>query len=135
MTGLDTNVLVRYLAQDDPRQSTSATRFIEAGLSERTPGFISLVALVELCWVLERLYGATPIEIGQTVNDLLETPRFALQHRDVVQQALQQFHVKAASKAGFADLLITRIAMNEGCSAVVSFDRAAVRGAGMALLD
>jgi antitoxin PrlF len=45
--GLDTNVLVRYLAQDDPKQSASATRFIETRLSERSPGFISLVVLVE----------------------------------------------------------------------------------------
>ncbi len=90
---------------------------------------------MELCWVLERLYGATPIEIGQTVGDLLDTPRFHLQHRDVVREALQRFQGKVADTAGFADILIARIAINEGCSAIVSFDRAAVRSAGMTLLD
>ncbi|CAN7377824.1 type II toxin-antitoxin system VapC family toxin [Variovorax sp. LjRoot84] len=135
MIGLDTNVLVRYLAQDDPRQSASATRFIETRLSERSPGFISLVVLVELCRVLERIYSATPREIGETISDLLETPRFHLQQREVVQQAVRRFQDKKAGKAGFADLLIAQIALDEGCSSIVSFDRGAVRTAGMTLLD
>lgn len=135
MIGLDTNVLVRYLAQDDPRQSASATRFIETRLSERSSGFISLVVLVELCWVLERIYSATPREIGETISDLLETPRFHLQQREVVQQAVRRFQDKKAGKAGFADLLIAQIALDEGCSSTVSFDRGAVRTAGMTLLD
>ena len=135
MIGLDANVLVRYLAQDDPRQSASATRFIETRLSERSPGFISLVVLVELCWVLERIYSATPREIGETISDLLETPRFHLQQREVVQQAVRRFQDKKAGKAGFADLLIAQIALDEGCSSIVSFDRGAVRTAGMTLLD
>ena len=135
MIGLDTKVLVRYLAQDDPRQSASATRFIETRLSERSSGFISLVVLVELCWVLERIYSATPREIGETISDLLETPRFHLQQREVVQQAVRRFQDKKAGKAGFADLLIAQIALDEGCSSIVSFDRGAVRTAGMTLLD
>ena len=135
MIGLDTNVLVRYLAQDDPRQSASASRFIETRLSERSPGFISLVVLVELCWVLERLYGATHQEIGQTVADLLETPRFYLQQREVVQESVRLFHDRKSSKAGLADLLIAQLALHAGCSSIVSFDRGAVRAAGMTLLD
>ncbi|WP_102905867.1 MULTISPECIES: type II toxin-antitoxin system VapC family toxin [unclassified Variovorax] len=135
MIGIDTNVLVRYLAQDDAKQSASATRFIETHLSERSPGFISLVVLVELCWVLERLYSATPQEIGETVADLLETPRFHLQQREVVQEAVRLFQDRKSSKAGLADLLVAQLALHAGCSAIVSFDRAAVRGAGMTLLD
>ena len=61
MIGLDTNVLVRYLAQDDPAQSAKVNRLIESELNERHPGFISLIVLVETCWVLKRLYGANRI--------------------------------------------------------------------------
>ena len=57
MIGLDTNVLVRYLVQDEANQSARATRLIERELSEREPGFIGLIVLVETCWVLKRLYG------------------------------------------------------------------------------
>ena len=79
MIGLDTNVLVRYLAQDDKGQAGIASQSIEARLSERSPGFISLVMLVELCWVLQKPYGATTRELGGMVTDLLATPQFKLQ--------------------------------------------------------
>jgi predicted nucleic-acid-binding protein len=131
MIGLDTNVLVRYLAQDDKAQAASATRFIETKLSEREPGFISLVVLVELCWVLQSLYQATASELLDTVADLLATPQFELQAREAVQDAIAGLRAGKSGKAGFTDFLISRIALREGCSAVVSFDRAAIRHAGM----
>jgi predicted nucleic-acid-binding protein len=55
MIGLDTNVLVRYMAQDDPIQAEIATDLIERRLTERDPGFISVVAMTETAWVLERI--------------------------------------------------------------------------------
>ena len=58
MIALDTNIIVRYLAQDDARQSALASRLIEQRLSKAEPGFISLVALLETVWVMEELYGA-----------------------------------------------------------------------------
>ncbi|MGJ7543877.1 PIN domain-containing protein [Variovorax sp. LT1R16] len=137
MIGLDTNVLVRYLAQDDPKQSAIATRFIETQLDERVPGFISLVVLVELCWVLERIYDVTAAEIGEMVNDLLNTPTFHLQHREAVHEAARQLLTARTTKAqgaGFADRVIAQVALKEGCSSTMSFDRAAVRSAGMTLL-
>ena len=135
MIGLDTNVLVRYLAQDDIAQAASATRFIEKRLSQRSPGFISLVVLVELCWVLQSIYGATTVELSDTVADLLATPQFKLQAREAVQDAVQALRAGKSGKAGFADFLIAQVALREGCSAVVSFDRAAVRYAGMTLVE
>jgi len=62
MIGLDTNVLVRYLTQDDPKQAARATRVVEEELSENVPGFIGLMVLVETVWVLQRLYGASAEE-------------------------------------------------------------------------
>src|SRR5437762_609207 len=101
MIGLDTNVLVRYLAQDDPKQAARATRLIEQELTASEPGFISLVVLAELCWVLTRLYAASPEEIKQTVEDLLGTPRFHLERREVVQAAVQRAKGGKTLKAGF----------------------------------
>jgi predicted nucleic-acid-binding protein len=134
MIGLDTNVLVRYLAQDDPKQAAVATRLIERDLSASQPGFISLVVLVELCWVLKRIYAATNDELVDTVGDLLAAAQFHLERREVVQQAVALMHESRSSNGGFADLLIAQIALAEGCSHVLSFDRAAVRSAGMVLL-
>ena len=130
MIGVDTNVLVRYLAQDDPVQSRRATRLFERELSEREPGYIGIVVLVETCWVLKRLYGATPAEIRATVRDLLDARQLAVEQRVAVAQAL----VRLSDGAGdLADALIAELAVAAGCGSVVTFDRNAAR-LGMALL-
>ncbi len=134
MIGLDTNVLVRYLAQDDAKQAAIATRFIENELSTAQPGFISLVVLVELCWVLKRLYAATDDELVGTVEDLLGAAQFSVERREVVQAASVRMRDLKSSKAGFADMLISQIAWSEGCAHTVSFDKGAVRSVGMILL-
>ena len=133
MIGLDTNVLVRYLAQDDATQSAVATRLIEQDLSASSPGFISLVVCTELGWVLTRLYGASEAELLQTVADLLASPQFQVENRAVVQAAVQ--HMRGLkTQAGWTDLLIAQIAQAQGCRHTVTFDKTAVRSAGMRLL-
>ena len=128
MTGLDSNVLLRYLTQDDAAEAARATRLIERELSERAPGFISLVVLVETCWVLKRIYGVTPAEISTTVRDLLDTRQLTIERRAAVARALER-----AGAGNFADALIADIALDAGCSRVVTFDRKAAH-LGMTLL-
>lgn len=135
MIGLDTNVLARYLAQDDARQSAAATRLIEKELSIASPGFISLVVIAELCWVLNRLYSASMDELVTMLEDLLRTPQFQLERREVVQAAIGRFKAGSSRKSGLTDALIAQIADSDGCTHTVSFDKAAVRSAGMTLLS
>jgi len=134
MIGLDTHVLVRYLAQDEPRQAAAATRLIEKELSVAAPGFISLLVLAELCWVLKRLYSATPAELKTTVEDLLRTPQLQLERREIVRAALGSEKAGKGAKTGFVDALIAQVARAEGCERTVTFDKTAVREAGMVLL-
>jgi predicted nucleic-acid-binding protein len=129
--GLDTNVLVRYIADDDPRQSPRATALIDALTSDRQ-GFISLVTLVELVWVMQSRYGAAKLEIVAIVEKLLRTKEFVLENPEVAIQALDLFK---KSKVDFADCLIARSAHKAGCEYSVTFDRVAAKGAGMRLLD
>lgn len=131
MIGLDTNVLVRYLTQDDPDQAARATRVIEQELTEDAPGFIGLVVLVETAWVLQRLYRASAEEIRETATDLLESRAIVVEERDVVTRALG---ISRQNACGFADALIAASAFNAGGDKVISFDRRAVR-AGMSLVE
>ena len=134
MIGLDTNVLARYLTQDDVRQAALASRLIENDLTIARPGFISLVVLAELCWVLSRLYSVTMDELADMISDLLNTPQIQVERREVVQAAIRRFSPGKNRKAGLVDALIAEIASSEGCSLIVTFDKAAVRAAGMTLL-
>ena len=130
MIGLDTNVLVRYVMQDDPRQSLRATRLIEA-LSADEPGFVPVVALVELVWVLSGSYGLDRKQIATVVETLLRSKELVIDRTDLVSQAVNRY---STAGADFADALIERIAVAAGCSATLTFDAGAVKAAAMTLV-
>ena len=128
MIGLDTNVLVRYLAQDDRLQSPLATRLIEGSLSQESPGFISTVVLAELVWVLESSYQFTREQLATLMDALLRARQLRFQDPESASQALRDFR---ASKADYVDCLIQRLGSAAGCSHTVTFDRVASRLSGM----
>lgn len=130
MIGLDTNVLVRFIAQDDERQSARATKMIEA-LTAQTPGFVSVLVLAETLWVLEEVYGCSRIRLAEIVETLLETETLVVQSSGWVWQALAAFQ---KGKADFADHLIERLSAQANCTVVMTFDKVAARDAGMKLL-
>jgi predicted nucleic-acid-binding protein len=130
MTGLDANVLVRYVMQDDPRQTPRANRLIES-LSADEPGFVPRVALVELVWVLSGSYGLARAQVATVLDTLLRSRELVLDRADLVTQALGRY---ANGGADFADALIERIAAGAGCATTFTFDAGAARSAGMALV-
>lgn len=130
MIGIDTNVLVRYIAQDDTKQSALATQFVEKQCSDENPGFISLITLVELVWVSETCYQATKKDIVSLLRQLLSTKQVMIQESEIVWRALNLFE---HGTADFADVLVERIAAANGCSITVTFDRKAAK-ANMRLL-
>src|SRR3569832_3016540 len=127
MIGLDTNVVVRYFAQDHEQQSAHASALIDS-LTGEEPGFISIVALIELVWVMQGAYKASKAEIVKILQQLLQTREIIVQDAEVVLQALSRF---ADSKAGFADCLIERIGHRHGCTSPATFDADAADTAGM----
>jgi predicted nucleic-acid-binding protein len=130
MTGLDTNVLLRFLLQDEPDQSARATKLMSS-FSLEEPGFISNVTLAESVWVLERTYRRPKQEIGSFVRGLLDAEELVVENHEAVAQALRKFD---GSKADFADCLIERLGHSAGCSRTMTFDLNASKVSGMVLL-
>lgn len=124
MIGLDTNVIVRYLAQDDPVQSAVATRVFEEWLSPSEPGFVASVALCEVAWVLARAYKTPRDKVGEPIQVLLEATELQVEHRNAAMRALARFR---AGVADFSDCLIGEIAAEAGAKTTLSFDRKACR--------
>ncbi len=120
--GLDTNVLVRYLTNDDPRQSKIAAAAIRARCTSENPGFINLIVLCEMVWVLERAYGYRRSLIADTINTLCQTPQLSVEQADVVIRAVQIYR---QGRADMADCLIGLLNAAQGCSATMTFDKAA----------
>lgn len=124
MIGLDTNILVRYLTQDDPVQSRTATEIMERQLNEEVPGFVSVVVMVETVWVLERAYGFSSPEIAAAVERVLQSDVL------VVENEREVFTAMTALKEGrgsFADAVIGAVSAKAGCSYTLTFDQKASR--------
>lgn len=131
MIGLDTNVLVRYIAQDDPIQSPKATRLIES-LTAEAPGYVTVVSIIELVWVLTGCYNSTREEISAILETLLRSKELVVAEADTVWKALRIYQ---GNKADFADSLIERSANAAGCTYTASFGRGAAKACGMQLIE
>ena len=130
MIGIDTNVLVRYLAQDDPVQSVEATRFIES-LTTHEPGFISVVAMAKTAWVLDRAYGLTTSEIAAAIEHVLQAEVLIVENE---QEVFTSMIVLKEGRSSFADALIGALGAKAGCWHTVTFDRKASRISGFKTL-
>ena len=127
MIGLDTNVVLRYLLQDDPKQTRQANEIIDQRLSEREPGFLSLVCVLEIVWVLRSLMGLSAVGISAHLEHLLAANVL------VVQNEQQVFEAAFALKRGmgeFEDALIGAVNAWAGCGKTLTFDRRAGRLSG-----
>ena len=131
MIGLDTNVLVRYFAQDDEIQSKKATLLMES-LSAERPGYVSQVALVEVVWVLGRCYGVEREQIKDIIDSMIGTKELIIESADTVRRALRVF--AASAKADFADCLIERSGHVAECEYTATFDVMASKVAGMQVI-
>lgn len=129
MIGLDTNVVVRYLVRDDPRQTALADALFDQ-LTPQRPGFVSMVAAVEIWWVLRTRYRIPVEECRAVVSALLASQELVVERDDLVRQAL----ATASTGADFADALLALLGRAAGCTEVVTFDRTAARTTGMRLL-
>ena len=120
MTGLDTNVLLRYLLQDDPKQARQANQIIYRQLSEPNPGFVNLATVLEIVWVLRSLLKRSPSQIAAHIEHLLAADSLEVQNEQ------QVFEAAFALKRGtgeFEDALIGALNVCAGCSHTLTFDR------------
>ena len=124
MKALDTNVLVRFLVNDDQKQAQQVYQLLKQAENQREPPFVPLLVVLELFWVLESVYDLSRDEILEALDDLLMMPVLELEARS----ALQGFQREAQTiQADLSDLLIAHSAKVSGCQVTLSFDRKALR--------
>ena len=121
MKALDTNVLVRYLVQDDPAQGRKAAAYIERAASEGEQILISNIVLCETVWVLDAAYAYAKFLIESALEKILQTGMFRFEAKDVVFAAFGEYK---NSKVDFADCLIGRVHASLGSEPTATFDTA-----------
>jgi predicted nucleic-acid-binding protein len=120
MIGLDTNVLVRYLTEDDPVQAARAASFIGAEAAKGERFLVNTAVLCELAWVLASVYEYSREEIAKAIDQVLATAQFEVERLDEARQALRDYRL---TKADFSDALVGRINRSLGAEQTVTFDR------------
>ena len=130
MTGLDTNVIVRFLMKDDAEQAALANT-VFAELTAVAPGFVCREVLVELVWVLQKIYRLPRTDIADAVEGLLGAREIVVESADHVAVAVDRLR---KGGAGLADQMIALAGQGAGCGKTVTFDRKAAALPGMTLL-
>lgn len=122
MIGIDTDILVRYLTNDDPVQSPIAREIIDAAEARKEPIFLNSVALAELCWILGgSRYRYDRVAIASTLELMLERGTFVFEERELVAAAAAEYKT---GMADFADYLVGGKNQGAGCRTSFTFDRA-----------
>lgn len=124
MTGIDTNLLVRYLTRDDEDQYRRAKALLESECTQAQPGYVNVVVLCEVVWVLKAVYGASRDELAEVLDRMLAARQLQIAHRDAVVSAVQDFRDSAAE---FSECLIGRLNREAGCDDTATFDAVAGR--------
>jgi predicted nucleic-acid-binding protein len=124
MIGLDTNILVRLLVEDDPVQTRRAKHFIERCCTPESPAFINCVVLAEFVWVLGSIYHFGRAEIAGAIETLLSGRDRVVEYHDDVLYAVAEYK---SGNIGFTDAMIARINGARGCEATATFDRKAAK--------
>jgi len=130
MTGLDTNVIIRFLMKDDAEQAAQASA-VFAEFTTAAPGFVSREVLVELVWVLQKIYRLPRTDIADAIEGLLGARELVVESADRVAVAVDRLR---KGGAGFADQMIALAGQGAGCVKTVTFDRKAASLPGMTLL-
>lgn len=131
MRGIDTNILVRHFVDDEDPQKPAAHRLLSS-LTSKDPGYVSTVALMEMWWVLSKVYGMERAGLIRAIGRMLDDPHLRVEHEYEVAEAVNRF---VMGTADFQDYLIERRCSGAGCARTMTFDRGAARSAGMTLVD
>ena len=132
MIGIDTNVLVRYITQDDEAQSAIATEFIENYCASGKKIFINHLVVCELVWVLKKCYKLSKPEIINVIKSIIQVSQFSIENVQIIWQALTDYQKGAAD---FADYVVGRTNIFNNCDKTITFDKKAGKSKGFALLS
>jgi len=131
MIGIDTNLLLRLIVGDDPKQAVTARDCLRDRCSADEPGYVCHIVLVEMVWTLAKAYGFSRERIAAAIEQILETAQLDIESSNDVAAAVREYRSGAAD---FADCLLVRVNAAAGCVHTVTFDRKAAKLAGFEFL-
>lgn len=121
MIGVDTNVLVRYLTQDDPAQARKVDVLVDSAVEEGTRLHVDDIVLCEIAWVLRAAYRLGKADVLEALEKIMSAATFSFDDRDLLRSTLVDYR---DGDGDFSDYLIARRNARAGCESTATFDRA-----------
>jgi predicted nucleic-acid-binding protein len=131
MRAADTNILVRYVVNDDPKQVAAVEKFFSECTADNEPVFLPIVVLCEFVWVMDRGLGQSKAQIVDALEQLFQNAFFRIERENLVRRSLDLYRY---GKASFADYVIGEVSSEAGCRDTVSFDRGLKGAPGFTIL-
>lgn len=131
MKGLDTNVLVRYIVQDDPAQFAAAAHLIDHAADTGEQMIVAPIVLCELVWVLESAYGCVRAEVWDILEKILRTGQFEILEKDLIWKAWNDYK---SGKGDFADYYLGRRHQQAGAKTTLTFDKVLINSSAFEIL-
>ena len=122
MKALDTNVLVRFLVQDDRRQAEIVYRVFREAEESKDTLFVPLLVVLEVFWMLESVYEIPRVDILDAIHELILMPILEFEAQPAILNAISQAR---KTRMDLSDLLIAHSARSSGCESVLTFDKRA----------
>lgn len=132
MIGVDMNVLIRYIVQDDLSQCTLVNQYFKHIAETGEKVFVGTIVLCELCWVLESVYDYSSEAVARLIEKMIRSPSFVIENAENVWESLPHY---SESRLDLADLLIGKINRRSGCEYTITFDKKASKLSDFRLLS
>lgn len=131
MPALDTNVLARYVVQDDSGQLAAAKRLIHRCVAEGQTLFVPVTVTLKFEWVLRASFGYVKDDVLQALSNLFSAAELTFESERALEVALQLYR---EGSADFADCLHVALATEAGEQPLWTFDKGAAKVIGAQLL-
>ncbi|MDR6857440.1 type II toxin-antitoxin system VapC family toxin [Variovorax guangxiensis] len=131
MPALDTNVLVRYVVQDDQAQLAEARRLIRKCVADGQTLFVPVTVALELEWMLRASFEYAKDEVMEALSSLFSAAELIFESERALEVALQLYR---NGSADFADCLHIALAAQAGELPLRTFDKRAAKVTGAQLL-
>ena len=124
MKALDTNILIRFLVQDDVNQANKVIQLFTKAEHNKESLFVPLLVVLEVIWVLQSAYGVSRPDIVLAISNLLQMQVFEFEN----QSTLREFVISANRYSyDLSDILISHSALSASCETTLTFDKKASR--------